>query len=359
MATLEQIAREAGVSRGTVTNVLKGRNKEAWTGTARRAEEIRAIAKRLGYRPNAAAVATATGKFGGFGLVAGEGHQHTFLPSGLLWGINDALESAGLHLSIAFLSREESQKRLLPKMLCELMVDGLLVNGTNETVTRTLLQDGPPATRIPCPLIAMNWQRAGDCVFPDDFEATLRATQHLLELGHTRIAYVGLAMPEPHHPSVEARSCGYETAMRRADRTPRFIHLPVDALRWPNRQSAMALEPARAVLQEAKRPTALVFYETSEVVLPFFTAALQLGLDVPRDLSLLSISNNCEFPLLSGLDLSVLEVPFFEVGRRSVEALIEKICCSALVLPPQKVPYGALAGNTCAPPRLLSRAARS
>jgi DNA-binding LacI/PurR family transcriptional regulator len=61
MATLEEIAREAGVSRYTVSNVLRGRNKENWACTAERAERIRAIAERLNYRPNAAAVATATG----------------------------------------------------------------------------------------------------------------------------------------------------------------------------------------------------------------------------------------------------------------------------------------------------------
>jgi DNA-binding LacI/PurR family transcriptional regulator len=76
MATLEEIAREAGVSRYTVSNVLRGRNKENWACTVERAERIRGIAERLNYRPNAAAVATATGRFGASGLLASRHPPH-------------------------------------------------------------------------------------------------------------------------------------------------------------------------------------------------------------------------------------------------------------------------------------------
>ena len=69
MATLAEIAREAGVSPATVSNVLNGRNKENWGSSARRADEIRAVAQRMGYRPNAAARATATGRFGAVALL--------------------------------------------------------------------------------------------------------------------------------------------------------------------------------------------------------------------------------------------------------------------------------------------------
>ncbi len=69
MGTLDEIAKAAGVSRMTVSNVLNGKNKETWSSTAERAERIREIARELNYRPNAAAKAVVTGRFGGIGLL--------------------------------------------------------------------------------------------------------------------------------------------------------------------------------------------------------------------------------------------------------------------------------------------------
>jgi LacI family transcriptional regulator len=59
----------AGVSKVTVSQILNGRNKEAYPSAVRRADEIRRIAASLGYRPNAAAKSVRSGRFGAVGLL--------------------------------------------------------------------------------------------------------------------------------------------------------------------------------------------------------------------------------------------------------------------------------------------------
>src|SRR4051812_31906827 len=86
MPTQIDIAHKAGVSQVTVSHVLSGRGRVG--------EEVRQrvldIARRLGYRPNAAARAISTGKFGCVTLLMGVRQQTSELPQQLLWGIEDA-----------------------------------------------------------------------------------------------------------------------------------------------------------------------------------------------------------------------------------------------------------------------------
>ena len=120
MATLEEIAREAGVSRYTVSNVLRGRNKENWACTVERAERIRGIAERLNYRPNAAAVATATGRFGAIGLLASRRHPDGVLLSTLLYSIRHHLTERELHLTLGDLPDESlTDEAYVPRILRE------------------------------------------------------------------------------------------------------------------------------------------------------------------------------------------------------------------------------------------------
>src|SRR4028119_2265713 len=138
MATLEEIALEAGVSRYTVSNVLRGRNKEKWACTAERAERIRGIAERLNYRPNAAAVAPATGRFGAVGLLTSRHHSHGALLSTLLNSIRHHLTERELHLTIGDLPDEPlTSEAYVPRILREWSVDSPLINyiaGTPDTI---------------------------------------------------------------------------------------------------------------------------------------------------------------------------------------------------------------------------------
>lgn len=77
MATLQQIAQQAGVTTATVSNVLSGRVQVQRSDAVKRARRIRRIARQLGYRPNAAARATRTGRTGCIGMLISANYAYS------------------------------------------------------------------------------------------------------------------------------------------------------------------------------------------------------------------------------------------------------------------------------------------
>src|SRR5271154_5907221 len=90
--TLEDVAARAGVSPGTVSRVLNGKNKENRPAIAKRSERIRRIALQLGYRPNAAARSISRGRFRAVAFVTCGDIGIDWYPISELNGIHAALD---------------------------------------------------------------------------------------------------------------------------------------------------------------------------------------------------------------------------------------------------------------------------
>ena len=336
MATLEEIAREAGVSRYTVSNVLRGRNKENWACTAERAERIRGIAARLNYRPNAAAVATATGRFGAIGLLASRRHPHGALLGTLLNSVRHHLTERELHLTLGNLPDESlTDEAYVPRILREWSVDGLLINYISGIPDKMieLIQ------RYQIPSVWLNAKLESDCVYPDDFEAAGQACKYLLQMGHRRIAYVDY-MSSGHYSTADRRN-GYLRAMRSARLKPQVFS---NARERPQTEW---LDLSCEWLRAPERPTAVITYEADRA-LPVFCAALKLGLDVPRDLSILSFHDMDVMTV--GVRLTTMEIPMVQSGAVAVEMVNEKISNPGLSLPARAIKANLIEGASCAPP---------
>ena len=178
--TLAQVAEEAGVSIYTTSRVLNGGVRAVYLKAARRAEHIRQIARRVGYLPNAAASAVAKGRFNCVAVVEStQDYRSSFFGGAMLDGIHDALAERDMHVLVAKLPDAKLiNEEFMPKILRELMADGLLLN---------YFCDIPPQLQElidtqSMPAIWINSRQKADCVYPDDFDAACRATQHLLIL---------------------------------------------------------------------------------------------------------------------------------------------------------------------------------
>lgn len=336
MSLLDQIAKETGVTTRTVVNVLQGRNKLVWPSAIRRAEEIRAAAERLGYLPNSAAIATATGRFGAAALILSTLPYVSNLPGGLLTGVHDELALHDMHLTLIRLTDEQlSDERAVPKILRQWMVDGLLID-YNFRIPPDL---GLLIDRHKIPAVWINADQQADCVCPDDFGAGEMAAQHLLGLGHRRIAYADFCHvrdePEEHY-SASARYRGCETAMRRSGGSVRRL----DDVRTPVGARIQMLEQA---LTDESRVTAIVGYGNYEVELAWHMA-LRLGLRIPEDLTLMTFSSG---PLqVAETRFTCLVVPELEVGRAAVRMLLRKIEGGMPEQPVERLPFTLAAGET-------------
>ena len=335
---LEKIATEAGVSKRTVHRILEGVNKEVWPSIIRRSEKIRKIAAELGYRPNTAARAVATGQFHAVGLILSSELFRSTLPHGLLKGICEKLADHNLHLMLSMMPDETlASASYVPKLLGEKSCDGILLNYHAHIPPHldTLL------TRYHVPVIWTNAKRDYDSVYPDDFGAGRLATRLLIDAGHRRIAYLDDTYREAvdHdilHYSKPDRMNGYLVAMEEAKLSPKTL-LPL-----PNRME----ETLRKLLSGEHRPTALVVYGDPGLVAAHLVAR-QLHLTVPRDLSMVTFGSQ-SFSI-GELPMTVLVVPNKDVGTIAVEMLLQKIGSPEHKIRSKGVPFSVVAGASVFP----------
>lgn len=338
MVTIEKIARASGVSPSTVSHVL-GRRSHLFRAETR--DKVMLTAESLGYRPNAAAKAVATGRFGGIALLLSTQQYRSSLPGGLLWGINAGLVDRDLQLSLAMLPDEKlTNEGFVPKLLRQLSADGLLVNYTDHIPSQMLDLIG----RYKIPSVWINAKQPADCVHPDDFAAGRAATEHLLARGHRQIAYADflhtIHTPEAAcHYSVLDRRAGYVAAMVDAGLTPRLL------LRSEREPTDEPSRIARAALSGPDRITAVVGYAIPSLN-AIASEAEAIGLRVPADLSAITFNNG---PATLGYrPATTLLVPDEAVGRIAVEMLNEKIDNPAIALPCQAVRFEFESGQSVA-----------
>ncbi len=229
MATLKTIAEQAGVSEATVSQILNGKYKETRPTMKARAKRIREIARQVNYRPNGAAKAVSKGCFDCVAIIQDCQLGASSLPQKLLDGIHDELAGLGKHVTYTrFADELLDDKQQLPRVLRELLVDGMLVN--INTNAPTMMDEMIRAYALPA--VWINAERRSNCVRPDDFGAGVRLTKHLLEQGRKDIVYVDYAFNvEVRHYSREARYQGYAKAMRDAELEPRLLTTPKHELR--------------------------------------------------------------------------------------------------------------------------------
>lgn len=336
MPTQIDIARKAGVSQVTVSHVLSGRGRVG--------EEVRSrvldIARKLGYRPNAAARAISTGTFGCVALLLGMRQQTSVLPQGLLWGIEDALEKRDLYLMVARLDDARLKTPgFIPKVLRQVHADGMLINYTHWHPPE--LPEQLDAHRIPA--VWLNTKRPFDCVYPDEFGAARAATDRLLALGHKRIAYVDFGLsgdygPDDVHFSAIDRYAGYAQAMSLAGLQP---------CRVIGEEGACRLPWTRKWLCADERPTAVIANGLLSAR-PVLAAAMTCGLSVPKDLSLVVFD---EKPVHEfDLPLATVLTSDTEMGVAGVELLMERIDGQRKPLKSVALPLGFEEGCSLAPP---------
>jgi LacI family transcriptional regulator len=347
-ATMKDIARLVGVSQPTVSHVLNGR-AERFRISPQTQERVHEAAAKLGYRVNALARATRTGRSNFVALLLSTHSGRSYLPPTMLDTIHDALAERDLHLVLAKLPDAQlSDQTFVPRILRELGVDGLLIDYTDQI---------PPAMielieRNALPAIWINTDRATDCVRPDDRQMGRLATEQLVQRGHRRIAYVDYAVGHDAlaqaHYSRRERELGYTQAMLAAGLRPEVLRL---ATGLEKQQRADDLE---RLLREANRPTAVISYSPQSSAL--LKAMRRVGLSFPADLAWVSFADRpatfMQWDRESELHAGNVYLPHKEVAREAVAMLIDKLTRPLVGLKARVIPASRFSeGDLCLPPR--------
>ncbi len=309
MPTLNEVAARAGVTPATVSNVLRNKGR---VGEATRLRVLDAISA-LGYRPHLPARALAEGRAPTIALMVSS-IANPFYPEFAL-AVENALRRKGQFLIICNTAGDPQTGRAYVDQIAGTLSEGVLVMNANldfEDLRMTELRGAP--------VVLCMWERPLDppglpCVAVDFRLAGELAARHLLELGHRRIgAIVGSKVYGIH----AARYDGFIDAMRAAG---------LDGKGAPVRYAPDTTQGGYAAaldLLKAHPDLTALFASNDLPALGAMQAAADLGLDVPRDLSVIGITD-IERASESRPALSTVAVPTVEAAELAVELLLELI----------------------------------
>ncbi|OYP13961.1 LacI family transcriptional regulator [Streptomyces sp. FBKL.4005] len=299
--TIRDVAERAGVSKSLVSLVLRGSGP---VRPEKREAVLRAV-RELGYRPNAAARSLSEQRSRTVGVLLDDLRNPWFVE--LLDGLNAPLHAAGLHMLLADARLNRRMGHDLAAPFLDLGVDGLAVVGTVPDAGAL----GALARRMPVVVAgARETQPPGvDVVAGDDERGARLATEHLLGLGHRRIAHLA-----GHGAVGELRRRGFEAAMREHGAAP--LVEPGDLTEEGGYRGTVRL------LSRPERPTALLAVNDMAAV-GALSAAGELGLRVPQDLSVAGYDNT-SVSRLRHLWLTTVDTSPHEVGRRAARCLLDR-----------------------------------
>jgi DNA-binding LacI/PurR family transcriptional regulator len=331
-ATIRDVAQRAGVGVGTVSRVL---NDNPSVSDATRRKVLSAI-EELDYTPNSIARRLSLGKTLTIAVVVPFFTRPSFVER--LRGVEYALADSEYDLilfNVETTAKRDAYFRSIPRRE---RVDGLLIVTLapgDADVDRFL------RANVPTVLIDAHHPRLSQVVI-DDVGGGRIATQHLIELGHYKIAFVGDQFDNPFHfVSSRDRYQGYRRALDEAG-----IPFRPEYHCQGEHGREQAQEMACDLLALPDPPTA-IFAASDIQAIGVLEAAQDAGLRVPEDLSVIGYD---DIEIAEYMHLTTIRQPLFALGVEGVELLLDSIATPApsprrILLPVELVVRGTTASS--------------
>ncbi len=309
-ASVKDVAATAGVSLGTVSNVL---NRPTQVSASTRARVEKAMAD-LGFVRNESARQLRAGTSSSLGYVMLDATNPFF--TDVAQGIELAAERAGLSLFICNSDQRPEREAAHLELLQQHRVHGILVTPVDPGSERL---DEIPATRHPGRDRRPDPPRPAFCsVAVDDVLGGRLAVEHLVDRGHTRVAFVG-------GPMELARCATGSRGRARRGPTPAC---PRATCWWsPPRRSTVANGTTAgerlAGLASTRRPTA-AFCANDLLALGLLQQAISAGIAVPSELAIVGY-DDIVFATAAAVPLTSVRQPRQRLGRTAAGLLHEEL----------------------------------
>jgi len=276
--TSAQVALKAGVSRTTVSFVLNGVRNQGISDSTR--AKVLAVAREMGYQPNAAARSLASGSTGTVALVipkASHLHVDAFLAQ-LVATLNEACHHHGLKMLIESTDEEGRKPGGFMNLVHERSIDGLIV-ANPRTSEHAHLEHIAAAGIALVVLTSRPGDLPGFCTVPSDTSLSAKtAVRHLLSFGHEKIAYISFAQPE--YDSVHEREVGWRSALTEAGLTP-----DPALVEYADISAQSGYDAARRLLARGVKFSAL-FAGNDTIAMGAMRALREAGLRIPQDVAI-------------------------------------------------------------------------
>ncbi|HET9344216.1 MAG TPA: LacI family DNA-binding transcriptional regulator [Candidatus Limnocylindrales bacterium] len=308
--TIRDVARHAGVSVATASRALNG--KDVVNPQTR--DRILTVMAELGFTPSPAARRLSLGRTLTVGVVV------SFLTrpqaAERLRGVDAVLSDSEFDLVIYNVESVQKRDHYLSTLAQSHRTDGVLV-----------MSLPPPAGVLPVldrasvPVVFIDVHSPAIDAMPrvigDDVGGGALAARHLLDLGHSAVAYIGDALQDPFgFTSSRDRQEGLTRELTTAG-----VAIPPEWIGHGAHGRYEARELARRMLAGDRRPTA-IFAASDTQALGVIAAAHELGLRVPDDLSVVGYD---DIEAADYVGLTTVRQQLFESGRRGAEILLAEM----------------------------------
>jgi DNA-binding LacI/PurR family transcriptional regulator len=303
--SIKDIARIAQVSHPTVSRALQN----SPLVNAHTAARIRKIADETGYRASAVARGLVTRRTRTIGLVVTTVADP--FASEVVCGIEQTANDHGYSVILADSNADPERERKVVQSLAERRVDGIIV-----TSSRVGALYVPLLSQMMVPIVLVNDQYPGDFVHSvmiRNREGMRAITEHMIALGHRRIAYIGDRFG---YQSDTERLAGYHAALSAAK-----LSAPVELVVHGDGGAGAAMQAMEQLLAIAKAPTAVCCYNDM-TALGAMRCLRSRGVRVPGDISIAGF-DDLFFAAYTEPPLTTIRQPMRRMGHMAMESLLK------------------------------------
>ena len=296
--TIYDVARVAGVAPSTVSRALAKPGRVRFKTAAR----VRQVAEELGYRTERMQLEVSTRGTGVLALIVADLGNPVFV--GMIRGAERRASELGLTLAVIE-SQESSEAEIRAVDRMAATVDGFILSSSrmSDSAIRTLAKRKP--------VVVLN-RLVGEVasVMSDNVQAIKKATEHLTELGHTSICYLG--GPEASFAD-GMRWRGLKEAGLELDLQVRRLGPFLPTIRGGS----------EAIEQWLARPTTAVIGYNDLMAIGFMQAVIASGRRVPRDVSVIGFDNIVDAGLVEP-GLTSIAAPVVSIGSTAIARLVSR-----------------------------------
>lgn len=310
--TLGDIARELSVSKSLVSFVLNGRGKDMRISQDLQ-EKVKHKAKELGYKPNQLARGLRKGKTDTIGLIVPDISNPFFAK--ITRAVEITATSQGYN--VIFCSSDESGEASVAsiELLMDRQVEGLIL-----VPTPNLLEDIKKLQEQNFPFVIIDRyfeNMSANMITVDNYGASKKAVNHLIERGHKRIGCLSFL---PHFLHIQDRVDGYKDALKEAGIEPREHWLK----NLPYENMAADIEAYLRQVTQGPEKLDAVYFAANLIGMTSMEYINALKIKVPDDLAIVCFDDPAALSIFP-IPITAMRQPTQDIGSKAVDILLDDI----------------------------------